>query len=199
MKRLKIGIDVDGVCGDFLSRAYDICRAFCGKPVPGAVQTSWGFDSLGINSSEIKELWKVIDSTENWWEGHAALDTTTFLSKMSRLHELYFITARQQGLGDPIEIQTANWLQMKFGILFPTVIVTHRKGPIVRALGLEYFIDDRDTNCAEVALHSSDTKVYLCDATYNQGPVPEGTTRCFGLDDFFDKIGALDSVSANRS
>lgn len=188
-KRLKIGIDVDGVCGDFLTRAYDICRSFCGKPVAGAVQTSWGFESIGITDDEVTELWKRIDSTEDWWLGHKALPGTTFLRRMANEHELYFITSRQQGAGWPIEKQTAAWLEDTFGIELPCVIVSHRKGPIASALKLDYFVDDRDKNCYEVGKAIGMDKVFIVRTTYNSNA--NDVQQVVDLDDFFDKIGAI--------
>lgn len=196
-KRLKIGIDLDGVCGDFLTRAREIFLQLYGIPDPSAVQTAWGFESLGLSREQQKEVWKIIDATPNWWEGHAPMDGTTFLRKMADDHTLFFITARQQGLGDPIEVQTANWLCGNFGIMYPTVIVSHQKGPIAKALELDYFIDDRDLNCYEVAEAIGYHKVYIHDATYNQEAT--GLKRVINLDDFFDKIGALDGDAVKRS
>jgi len=151
-KRLKIGVDVDGVLADFTGHARKLCqRMFNGRPADALVQTGWGFDSLGISPEQEDEMWRTIDATRDWWLYLAPLDETHLITPLVKQHEVIFITNRKQGTGLPVEVQTAEWLTRVFNLFHPTVLLSSKKGPLAKALGLDYFIDDRDKNVIEVA------------------------------------------------
>jgi 5'(3')-deoxyribonucleotidase len=189
MKRLKIGIDLDGVCADFLSSAYAEGRKLFNKPAEGAIQTGWGFETIGITNEETKQLWDVIDAIPNWWMELAKLPDTETLNYICQEHLVYFITNRKEGSGFPIELQSALWLVENHGIIMPTVLVNPKKGPLAKALALDYFIDDNTSNCTDVASSIGTDKVFIKDATYNQDSQMQ---RVKNLDEFLQKIGAMD-------
>jgi uncharacterized HAD superfamily protein len=168
MKRLNIGVDVDGVLSDFTHSARELCKQlFNGRPDDQLIQTSWAFDSLGITKEEEGVLWNTIDNTPNWWMTHRKLPETNLLGRLCNEHRVIFITNRKDGfVGMPIEIQTAQWLKQNFHIDNPMVTISDNKGPLAAGLKLDYFIDDRPKNVDEVCKYIPNTA--LLDATYNQ-------------------------------
>lgn len=168
MKRLNIGVDVDGVLSAFVPAARKLCKElFNGRPDDSLIQTSWAFDSLGITKEEENILWRAIDNTPNWWLTHDRMSDTDFLPALAEKHRVVFITNRKDGnVGLPIETQTAEWLKKNFALYNPMVTISDNKGPLAAGLKLDYFIDDRPKNVEEV--HQYIRKTALLDATYNQ-------------------------------
>src|SRR5258706_7339654 len=78
-------------------------------------------------------------------------------------HEVYFITNR---MGIRAKHQTEIWLY-SLGMNYPTVIVTGDKLPILRSLGVNFFVDDRYETIMEVAEAKLPLKLYLRQAPYN--------------------------------
>lgn len=188
---MRIGIDVDGVVCDFTSAWRKLVLNLLGKNTEGIVQTTWGFDSLGLNLEQEKYLWKHIDTTPDWWKYNLSrLPFTALLEVVDRDHELFFITNRKPAAGDSIEKQTKFWLLSHTAVYCPTVLVTKDKGELCKALGIRYFIDDKPSNCEDVYSNSFNTKVYIADAPYNQGEVPH-LSRAANLNDFFRQIGVV--------
>lgn len=188
---MKIGIDMDGVLCDFTNAARLLMVCLFGKPTPDKIQTSWNFESLGLTPHEEKRLWKHIDLTPNWWEDSIKrLPSTNLLELADKNHDLFFITNRKPSTGHSIVHQTKLWLVMNTGLFIPTVIVTKQKGRLAETLGLNYFIDDKPENCQDVYSNSPNTKVYIQDATYNQGALPH-ISRANSLNHFLAEIGAV--------
>jgi uncharacterized HAD superfamily protein len=163
MKRLRIGVDIDGVLADFTGLARKLCRhMFNGEPAKDRIQTGWGFDSLGITKEQENQMWRRIDETYNWWQGLDPLPNTDLLSSLYTRHQVIFITNRKNGTGWPVELQSAEWLDRHYDIRYPSVLLSDKKGPLAKALELDYFIDDRDKNVREVAAAIGDDKTIMC-------------------------------------
>lgn len=171
-KKLIIGVDVDGVLADFGGAARRLCQAlFNGRPADHLVQRGWGFDSIGLSSEEEDELWRTIDSNENWWYNSLfPLPNTNLLKALCDKHRVIFITNRKDALPQsgsmPVNEQTAYWLRNWFKIPNPTVLLSKTKGPLALGLKLDYFVDDRDKNIEEVVNAIGEKKVYGLKATY---------------------------------
>lgn len=186
---MRIGLDVDGVLADFTGGARKILKSLFDKPSDDMVQTSWDFDSLGITPEENARLWSVIRATPNWWGTLNRLEGSYSLGAAYLKHELFFVTSRMDTGGVSATKQTANWLHNVHGIEYPTVIVSFDKGPIIRDLALDYFIDDRDVNLYNCRKHHPDCKVYLKDMSYNQHV--QDISRVKDVNDFLRRIGAI--------
>lgn len=186
MKRLNVGVDVDGVLANFVGSARTVCKQlFNGRPDDHLIQTGWGFDSIGITKEEENLLWRTIDAAPNWWMGLDRLPETNLLGKLCQDHRVIFITNRKDGsCGLPIEVQTARWLEQNYHLDHPTVTISDNKGPLAAGLKLDYFIDDRPKNVAEV--HPYVQATALLDATYNQEF--SHTWRVHSFDEFVDAV-----------
>jgi 5'(3')-deoxyribonucleotidase len=188
-KRYNVGVDIDGVLANFTGAARQLCIELFGKPDPSAVQTGWGFDSLGITKEEEELMWRTIDAQHNWWMSHGVMPNTQYVRALTQEHRVVFITNRKDGdeksASWPIEEQSQEWLRRNFNIFAPNVIISDKKGPIAEGLKLHYFIDDRPKNVEDVIESYPLCKTYLLDAPYNKEcPV----TRTFGFDSFAKMI-----------
>lgn len=185
---MKIGIDLDGVVCDFMGSARVICKELFDKPDDSLIQTGWGLDSLGINQEEENQMWNVIDTQNNWW---LTLDDEPGTSELARVveeHDVYFITNRKRGQGDSVEVQSGEWLYNHHGLMCPTVISIKNKGPLIAALGLDYFIDDRDKNLEACLEFAPKCKPYMKYQPYNT--IVPGVPVALDLNNFFSIIGA---------
>jgi hypothetical protein len=160
--RRKIGVDVDEVITNFVCAFRREAQQVMGRDFPEK-STSWGFEDWGLSKADVAKIWAEINRTYNWFSMFdneplpTVADTLPFLTLD---HEVYFITSRRDTRGDPVQVQTQDTLRA-LGVDCPTVIVTDVKGPIVAALGLEAFVDDKPANLENIALHSPNTKLFL--------------------------------------
>lgn len=167
-KRLNIGVDVDGVLSNFTKAARTLCKEmFDGRPDDSLIQTSWAFDSLGISKQEENIMWRKIDSLENWWMGNERMPDTSLLTNLCMAHRVIFITNRKDGLGWPIEVQTAEWLRRNFWLHNPNVVISDDKGAVAKGLKLDYFLDDRTKNIMDVVRDYPQCTSVLRADTYN--------------------------------
>lgn len=170
MKRLRVGIDIDGVLAGFTPAARLVLkRMLNGRPDDALVQTSWSFESLGITKEEENRMWRRIDDFENWWMTLPREGGTSLLKTVCETCNVVFITNRKDGdVGWPIEEQSQEWLKREFHINNPSVIIMDDKGPLIKGLKLDYFIDDRPKNVDDACVFAPQCKTALLDTSYNQ-------------------------------
>lgn len=195
-KRLNIGLDVDGCVSNFTLAARKLMKKmFHCRPSDDLVQTTWAFESLGINQAEENAFWREVDTIPNWWLDHKPMPDTDLLPQLCEKHRVIFITNRKDGTGWPIEDQTKVWLKRNFGLNNTNVIISDDKGPLSRGLKLHYFLDDRPKNVQEMIRETPlgldgnhITKTFLLNATYNQECL--GVDRVSDLNDFIRTVEA---------
>jgi 5'(3')-deoxyribonucleotidase len=184
-KRLVVASDLDDVLCDFISKFMDIAHEHFDVD-PKLRPTSWEWDDVNMTAAMVAGTWDIIHSTPNFWE---TLDVENgaslqYVSELNRKTRMYFPTARAIVPGRPVEVQSARWLFDNFGLMYPTVVVGNSKGPLAAALKYDYFIDDRPKNCIEVKQASPTTKVFLKNASHNQGVVIPEIPRVKDFDTF---------------
>lgn len=135
------------------------------------------------------QAWEVILKTNQFWLNLYGLAGVSRLS-MAALDDAtkYFITNRPDTAGDPAEIQTAKWLNLCLCVDYPTVIVAERKGPIIAALDLDYYIDDKPENCMDAAGYRPQCKTFLQDASHNKWFDDPRITRIPSFDSFVREV-----------
>jgi hypothetical protein len=103
-------------------------------------------------------VWEVIENTSDFWTTLAPLDPAA----VRRIHELmlrhrwevFFITQRPATAGDTVQRQTQRWL-VEQGFDLPSVLVIGgSRGAAIRALRLNYHVDDNAQNCLDIVSES---------------------------------------------
>lgn len=187
-KRLKIGVDIDGVLVNFASAFIKEAEQVLGRKIEG-VQTTWDFDCLGLSHGEITRVWDIIKATQDWFllKPRPFPGVAEALSDLCVKHEVYFITSRASTAGFTAQEQSQRYIQ-GLGVEFPTVIANKDKGLVAAALELDYFIDDFPGNISLIMAKSPKTKVYMRDTSYNVEERHLTPYHAASFEDFVEKI-----------
>lgn len=188
----RIGIDVDGVLSDWCLAFSMLIRKYYGiangYPIVSTYDeriTDWHWTEWypGLTHEMNEHLWNNIIGKEEYdfWANIPILEEAKSVDcvRLTEKNHVYFITNRPDNKYDEltgmhpryffsIQEDTKGWLQDYLGI-DASVIVTDDKGSVVKALKLDYFIDDKYKNCKEVYNHSPETSIYMPKRAYNKG------------------------------
>ena len=153
---LRVGFDLDGVLADFRS-AFEAAAGEVGVRVSDEEATVSALDPL--SSQEIKRIWDHVKRTPNWWVHLAPCEP----DQIPRLHDLarrlkwevVFVTRRPATAGDPVQLQTQQWLA-HHGFTYPAVMtVPGSRGELANALRLDLVVDDQLMNCIDIVSGST--------------------------------------------
>lgn len=190
---MRIGFDIDGVLADFMLAYSTLGNKMFGTPIVKDVDEDskeYGIRShLGISPEQDDEIWKEIDSTANFWERlEPSVEPVTFqsINFLAHYHEVYFITSRNPTAGQSTQIQTAKWLR-KYGIFHPSVVISHHKDAVCRAMHIDFMIDDKLSTVINI-LKTKYTKAWVIDRAHNRGPVSVGVPRVHTVDEYIQKL-----------
>jgi uncharacterized HAD superfamily protein len=168
--RLRIGLDVDDVTIDFIHAFIKEAEPFLGVKFDH-LPRMWDCSDCGITQAEKDRVIQHLTSIRNWYmrATEALPGVKELMPRLSALNDLFFITARIETAG----IQTLKQTQMQLaslGIPYPTVLIAKSKGPLVRALALDAFIDDKPENLSDIERTPGikPIKLYLMDQPWNQ-------------------------------
>lgn len=167
---MNIGIDLDDVLSDFISKYTKICNRLHGKPPIGTIPDSWEWNNFDLTKEQHDAVWEKIRETFNFWKKIDPMSGASpkLLRRIVADHKVVFITARVESDGDSVQRQTAAWLDDTFGIEYPTVLASYDKGPLAAALKLDAFIDDRPKNIIEIKQAVPTCQMYLKNSGHNQ-------------------------------
>lgn len=136
--------------------------------------TTWFWErAMGYGQWE-KAVWKehiLVDG--KFWEKLPPLPgTPETLARINELakagHNIYFVTHR---MGVEAKQQTERWLY-KYGINYPTVLLSGDKLPLIKSLEVDAFIDDKPSTVNTVAVDNPQRRTFVKDAPYNRGMTP---------------------------
>lgn len=121
-------------------------------------------NELHLTAKQQTRLWDHVKKIENFWltlpELEPGIITRIQKSARERRWEVIFLTTRPSTSGDPVQLQSQQWLE-SHGFQYPSVFVVQRsRGKIAEALHLDAFVDDRPENCLDIAVESK-AKVIL--------------------------------------
>lgn len=144
--------------------------------------TTWNWEKdWGYTAEESSKVWRIITKDDQFWGSLDALpmakDAIYKLNHMAKAgDDIYFLTNR---MGYKAKIQTEAWLY-GLGMDYPAVLLCADKFPVLKALNINFFIDDKTDTLLDVAeklpqIDQTQAPFYLfCrDAAYNRVPYPE--------------------------
>lgn len=119
---------------------------------------------LHLTARQQGQLWDHVTKIENFWttlpELEPGIISRIAKAARDRRWEVIFLTTRPASAGDPVQLQSQQWLEAH-GFQYPSVYVVQRsRGRIADALQLDAFVDDRPENCLDIAVEST-AKVIL--------------------------------------
>ena len=157
-------LDIDGVLADFVLGFRQLANQRYGVPVYGTMeQLDWSFPDLTVEQQN--HLWTEIRESKTFWRDLPVLPTNVLLLEDAvDNHRVYFCTSR---LGDSAQYQTAAWLDEKFYITYPTVIVSSEKGRVAAGVGANFALDDKVKHVLQIQQESW-AKAFLLDQPYNR-------------------------------
>lgn len=168
----KIGIDLDGVIYNFNSAYHDKLIKITGEnrfPTDWYAPV-WDWDKFyGYTNDEITATLTAIQKDKLFWQKLKLLvepEVMSRLNVLSKENDLYFLTNR---FGIKCKQQTEKALY-DAGINYPTVMIVRDKLPVIKALNLDFFVDDKLETMNPMVEHQIASKAYikLIDAPYNR-------------------------------
>ena len=141
--------DMDGVLADFNKAYSKIFNQLIGGPIitkkEEALSWDWGTWYPGATPKVIKEAWKILRETKDFWQSLDILDRQG-LSDLRLLtyfnYDIYFVTSRLDTIGKSAMRQTQEWLE-EWGFHGPNVIVTWQKNALAALMRANVIIDDK--------------------------------------------------------
>ncbi|HWY36060.1 MAG TPA: hypothetical protein VNX68_15555, partial [Nitrosopumilaceae archaeon] len=149
----KIAVDIDGVLANFDEKFVSILRNNFGVDLPKDFQpNSWSWSNANLAPGVMERAWKLIDTTPYFWETLKPypdiVDMADFFREYADTkYNIYFITARKDGVGRDTREQSEIWLRENLINPKQTITVLPvksglNKAEIIYAMQLDYSIDD---------------------------------------------------------
>lgn len=197
MKRLRFGLDLDGVFGDFGEHVKQIAnRIWPGKLSDDYIPNNWDYTDI-FTKEDWDKVWIEIKATPDFWfyEKHypnAVEQMQRFLRKHYREVEIYYITSRVATAGDSVLQQSSIWLS-KLDILPPyrsSVIPVKNaddKIAICTGLKLKFLLDDYAPTIQKLQ-QVEGMNAYLLDQPWNR--YAEHLPRVFSVQEYLEIVAA---------
>jgi hypothetical protein len=155
---------MDGVLADFARAFRDVEARLFGPAADDPVEQPEDEElrqERGIleTRERYRTIWREIQGSEDFWRTVNPLEP----GAVARLHDLsirhrwevFFITQRPPTAGDTVQRQTQRWL-VEQGFELPSVLaLAGPRGAAIRALRLDYHVDDSVQNCLDAVADST--------------------------------------------
>lgn len=160
-RTLTIGLDIDGVIGDFHQMLLNLAEKHV--DIPEEEKSKYKLKDMEGVSSEVQD--KVFDEAFSERQlvnipiVSGAVETVNKWHDAG--HKIIILTARTEHWKD----QTEDWLD-KIGIKYDKLIFDDNKGEVAAKEGIDFFLDDKPENVAE--MHAHDIDAYLFSQPWNE-------------------------------
>lgn len=175
--------------GDRFPKDYESCNPPC-----------WEWPRhFGYTQEEEDACWQEVWDGRTFWQ-HLEIfpGEERTIHQLNALHvhdghEIHFITNRR---GKAVQYQSA-WFLVNAGFRHPSVIIARDKYPIVKALKLDAYIDDRIETCNDLArikeegFLDGDPRLYLRHTLYNRENRHPGLIVVNGVWEMLTKEGLV--------
>jgi len=186
MKRLVIGIDIDGVIVDYASAMLPVLSEVCGRPVLVEDLRCWDLrEALGINDEELAYIWEQTLGTDMLRHAGPIEGAIPGLEALSR-HEVWLVTARPSSMLD----LTRSWLADNKA-RYDHLVVDRYGDKLSAGGGFDVFVEDYLGEARTLA--EAGVLTILMDQPWNREPVlPENCTRVKDWSSILEMVNRLE-------
>lgn len=173
---MNIGLDLDGQICDFHYSFTLVANRLFGCPIIEDINEvksyNWWDWDYPLTKEQHKLVWKEIDKNiEDFWFNLRSLIDSKVFQRLKDLelnnHNIYFITARRNTAGKTALAQTTAWIKKHSSLEHFSVIPTEKKGQVLDALKMDYFLDDFPEHLISATLKAPKCKSFLLIRPYN--------------------------------
>lgn len=187
-----VGVDMDDVLIDFNIGIHKFYNSRVGTSFTREDMHTFDFEKTwGCSTEEaVQIVFEFISSKE-----HAMLPpvfgSQEALTHLKNKYDFIVVTARPES----VKKETLQWLTLHFPNIFNDVIFTgaygatekkRSKGEIAHELGMVGFIEDALHNA--ISITGYNIPVYLLDAPWNQGDIPQRVKRYYSWKEIVDVL-----------
>lgn len=152
---MRIGFDIDGVLANFVSAYAPLLSNITGKNVPATKPHLWDWDAEVATKDQIRQALDEIKGSSTFWTTleptEFCSDSLTYLSECRHKGDaVVFITSRP---GINTSNQSKVWLEAHNFVDADVYVATsaEHKRLLAKNLELDFFIDDKPSNCLAVS------------------------------------------------
>ena len=185
MTAIRLGLDLDGCLFDFNTAFVRLAQTRTDKLIPQPSDTwptTWDYlvDDGHLDRRDYQQLWKEICRGDHpgFWSLLPRYPCSKSLIEIvgNQCQEVYFITSRcgptrRQDSTRAVTRLIQDTVEDRDFIARPTVIPVdshHEKIPIINALRLTHYVDDRDDTLTELASYQGKVNIGLWSMPWNQ-------------------------------
>ncbi len=185
---MRVGVDIDGVISDSYTSWLQELNRHYGKNITVLedYEMHLVFDVPwdDMNDFFIQNTEQLLSMPQPMQGAKEGIETL-----LKEGHEVIYITAR---IPEEKEV-TIRWLQ-KYRIPYEHVLFTGFKSKVdlINQWGMHVFVEDYLVNARSIA--DSGVPALLLNASYNQGELSEGITRCHSWQELLMEIRRLDLI-----
>ena len=177
MTKKRILLDVDGVCGDFITPTLGVVYDMTGKRYAHDDVVKWELEEL-VAPEQQDEFWARLSAPGFTRSMLPYADAVQAVQRLIARHEVYFVTAYMHSSSTWV-YDRDRWLHEHFGVNYSRVVHTKAKHLVVG----DVFVDDKPSNVAAWAEAHPSGKALLFDRGYNRAE--EAGVRVCGWDAVF--------------
>ena len=186
MKRLTIGIDIDGVIVDYATAMLPVVSDVCGRPVSVEDLRHWDLrKALDIDNDEHAYIWEQILETDLLRHARPIEGAISGLLELSR-HDVWLVTARPSRMQD----LTESWLAEN-NAKHDHLVLGRYGDKLLAGDGFDVFVEDYLEEARAIA--EGGVLSILLDQPWNQAAaLPDNCYRVFGWESIIELIGRLE-------